>query len=133
MMFPSPIRRLLPGLEVDQRALILIQFALSEESMVVALEHSSARFVWTSLEAAYSHDSVERMQTHRDSLRQLTKGTSSIAKYGWKFKYHYDQLSAIGHPIYDADKCNWFLWGIDASFENYSTSKRAINAYPSFF
>nr|GFB84845.1 zinc finger, CCHC-type, Gag-polypeptide of LTR copia-type [Tanacetum cinerariifolium] len=47
----------------DQRALIVIQSSLSEETMAETLGHTTARGIWCSLEAAYSHDFVERMHT----------------------------------------------------------------------
>ncbi|KAJ0790592.1 putative 7-deoxyloganetin glucosyltransferase [Helianthus annuus] len=39
------------------------------------------------------------MHTLRDSIRQLTKGASTVSEFGRKFKSLCDQLAAIGHPI----------------------------------
>ncbi|GJV32261.1 DNA-directed DNA polymerase [Tanacetum coccineum] len=88
----------------DQRALLLIQSSLSEEAMAETLGHTTAKDVWCALPDAYSHDSVERMHILRDSLRQLQKGTSTVAELGRKFKALCDQLNAIGHPLDETDK-----------------------------
>lgn len=100
--------------------------------MAEALGFKSAREVWCALEAAYSHDSVERMHTLRDSLRHLQKGNSSVADYNRKFKSICDQLAAIGHPVDDTDKIHWFLCGLGSPFETFSTTQRAIKSRPSF-
>ncbi|GJY58673.1 zinc finger, CCHC-type containing LTR copia-type gag-polypeptide, partial [Tanacetum coccineum] len=93
----------------DQRAFILIQSSLSEEAMAETLGHTTAGAIWCALEAAYSHDSVERMHTLRDSLRQIKKGSSIVVEFARKFKAICDQLNAIGHPLDDTDKSHWFL------------------------
>lgn len=64
--------------EPDQRALLIIQDSLNEESMAEILGLLTAREVWTTLESAYSHDSIERKQNLRDSFRQLQKGSLSV-------------------------------------------------------
>ena len=108
----------------DQRALIIIQSSLSEEAMAETLGHTTARGIWCALEAAYSHDSVERMHTLRDSLRHLKKGSSTVAEFARKFKGVCDQLNAIGHPLDETDKTHWFLCGLGTSFETFSTTQR---------
>ncbi|KAJ9566476.1 hypothetical protein OSB04_002442 [Centaurea solstitialis] len=128
----SPNPEFLSWQEDDQRALIILQSSLSEEAMAEALGLVTARDVWHALESTYSHDSVERMQNLRDSLRQLQKGTMSVSDYGRKFKSLCDQLAAIGHPIDDLDKSHWFLCGLGPSFETCSTAQRAIKSRPSF-
>lgn len=128
----SPNPTFLSWQENDQSALIILQSSLSEEAMAEALGLAMARDVWHSLEDAYSHDSVERMQNLRDSLRQLQKGTLSVSDYGRKFKSLCDQLAAIGHPVDDLDKSHWFLCGLGPSFETFSTAQRAIKPRPSF-
>nr|GEX70852.1 putative zinc finger, CCHC-type [Tanacetum cinerariifolium] len=70
----------------DQCALVIIQSSLSEEAMAETLGHTSARGIWCALEAAYSHDSVERMHSLWDSLRHLKKGSSTVAEFTRKFK-----------------------------------------------
>ncbi|PWA44678.1 zinc finger, CCHC-type, Gag-polypeptide of LTR copia-type [Artemisia annua] len=90
--------------EAYQRALILLQSSLSEEEMTEALGFKTAREVWCSLEAAYSHDSVEPTHTLRDSIRHLQKGDSSVADYGRKLKSICDHFAAIGHIVDDTDK-----------------------------
>ncbi|GJR41372.1 retrovirus-related pol polyprotein from transposon RE1 [Tanacetum coccineum] len=91
-----------------------------------------ARAIWCALEAAYSHDSVERMHTLRDSLRQIKKGSSTVVEFARKFKAICDQLNAIGHPLDDTDKSHWFLCGLGSSFETFSTTQRLIRPRPSF-
>ncbi|GJV73193.1 zinc finger, CCHC-type containing LTR copia-type gag-polypeptide [Tanacetum coccineum] len=72
----------------------------------------NSRDVWCALEAAYSHDSVERVHTLRDSLRHLQKGSSIVAEFSRKFKAVCDPLTAIGHPLDETDKTHWFLCGL---------------------
>ncbi|KAJ0809747.1 hypothetical protein HanPI659440_Chr01g0018831 [Helianthus annuus] len=91
--------------------------------MAEAIGLTAARQIWCVLESAYSHHSIERMHTLRDSLRQLTKGQSTVADCGRKFKHICDRLSAIGHPIDEHDKHHWFLCGLGAAFETFSTSQ----------
>ncbi|GJY76632.1 hypothetical protein Tco_0481748 [Tanacetum coccineum] len=50
-------------------------------AMAETLGHKTARDVWCPLEASYSHDSVERVHTLRDSLRHLQKGSSIVAEF----------------------------------------------------
>ena len=116
----------------DQRALILIHSSLYEEAMAETLGHTTTHAIWCALEAAYSHDSVERMHTLRDSLRQIKKGSSTVAEFAPKFKAICDQLNAIGHPLDDTDKSHWFLCGLGSSFETFSTTQRLIRPRPSF-
>ncbi|GKB85874.1 retrovirus-related pol polyprotein from transposon RE1 [Tanacetum coccineum] len=111
----------------DQRVLLLLHSSLSEEAMAEVLGLQIARDVWLALEAAYSHDSVERMHTLKDSLRALTKGNSTVAEFGRKFKAICDQLAAIGRPVDEDDKTHWFLCGLGASFENFSTAIMATS------
>ncbi|KAI3700963.1 hypothetical protein L2E82_45604 [Cichorium intybus] len=73
----------------------------------------------------YSGSSVERIQNLRDQVRQISKGTSTVADFGRKFKSLCDQLAAIGHPVDDSDKIHCFLYELGASFESFSTAIRA--------
>ncbi|KAJ0701721.1 putative RNA-directed DNA polymerase [Helianthus annuus] len=116
----------------DQKVLLLINSTLTEEAMSETIGHSTALSVWNALAAAYSHCSIERIHNLKDSLRNLQKGTGSVAEYGRKFKALSDQLASIGHPISDEDKRHWFLCGLGASFESFSTSQRTIRPAPAF-
>ncbi|XP_071739305.1 uncharacterized protein [Rutidosis leptorrhynchoides] len=116
----------------DQRALIILQSSLSEESMAVVLGLETSSEVWAALEQFYRHDSLDRMHTPRDSLRQLQKCTSYVSDCSRKFKALCDQLDAIGHPVEDIDKSHWFLCGLGSSFETFSTTYRAIKPRPTF-
>lgn len=64
----------------------------------------SSREIWLALESAYSHDSMERSQNLKDSLRQLKKGTLSVSEFAKQFKAICDQLSAIGQTVSNDDK-----------------------------
>ncbi|KAM0013270.1 putative transcription factor interactor and regulator CCHC(Zn) family [Helianthus debilis subsp. tardiflorus] len=64
------------------------------------------------------------MYSLRDTLRQLTKGTSSVTDYSRKFKSICDQLAAIGQPVLELDKFHWFLCGLGPAFENFSVAIR---------
>lgn len=119
-------------LAADQRASLIIQSSLSEEAMAETIGMTSSRDLWQALEATYSHDSVERMQTLCDSLRQLKKGNTSVIEYGRKFKLICDQLFTIGHPVSDADKTDWFLCGLGSTFETFATVIRVTKPKPSF-
>ncbi|KAJ0941036.1 putative RNA-directed DNA polymerase [Helianthus annuus] len=112
----------------DQQAVLILNSSLTEEAMAEILGLSTARQIWTALEAAYSNTSLERMHLLRDTLRQLTKGSSSVAEYGRKFKSICDQLSAIGHPVSDTDKTHWFLCGLGSTFESCSTAIRTTHS-----
>ncbi|KAJ0540098.1 hypothetical protein HanHA300_Chr08g0294381 [Helianthus annuus] len=116
----------------DQRVLLLINSTLTEEAMSETIGHTTSFSVWTTLANAYSHCSIERIHNLKDSLHNLQKGTGSVAEYGRKFKAFSDQLASIGHPISDEDKRHWFLCGLGASFETFSTSQRAIKPAPAF-
>ncbi|KAM0058932.1 putative RNA-directed DNA polymerase [Helianthus debilis subsp. tardiflorus] len=111
-------------LDADQRAILILNSSLTEEAVAEVLGLTSARQIWLALEAAYSNTSIERMHLLRDSLRQLTKGSTSVTEFARKFKAICDQLAAIGHPVTDIDKTHWFLCGLGSSFENFSTAVR---------
>ncbi|KAM0058671.1 putative RNA-directed DNA polymerase [Helianthus debilis subsp. tardiflorus] len=119
-------------LESDQRIRLLLQSSLTEEAMAEVLGLSSSREVWLALESAYSHDSMERSQNIKDALRQLKKGVLSVSDFAKKFKSLCDQLSAIGTPVSEDDKCHWFLCGLGPTFETFSTAHRAIQPRPLF-
>ncbi|GKE77633.1 hypothetical protein Tco_1543753 [Tanacetum coccineum] len=70
----------------NQRAPILIQSSLSEEAMVEKNGNSTSHSLWSILKAVYCHDSMERMHTLRDSLRNLQKGSSTVVEFARKFK-----------------------------------------------
>ncbi|KAJ0896867.1 putative RNA-directed DNA polymerase [Helianthus annuus] len=110
----------------DQAVRLLIQSSLSEEAMSEVIGLHTARQIWLSLEAAYSHPSIDRMHTLRDNLRLLQKGSSTVAEFGRKFKALCDQLAAIGHPVDESDKCHWFLCGLGPAYEHFSTTYRAV-------
>ncbi|KAK1417226.1 hypothetical protein QVD17_26351 [Tagetes erecta] len=116
----------------DQQAVLILNSSLTEEAVAEILGLSTARQIWTALEAAYSNTSLERMHLLRDNLRQLTKGSSTVAVYGRKFKAICDQLSAIGHPVSDTDKTHWFLCGLGPTFESWSTAIRTAREPLSF-
>lgn len=122
---PAPNPAFAAWLAADQRAVIILQASLTEEAFSEIVGIDSARQIWVALESAYSNSSVERIQNLRDQLRQSSKGASSIAEYGRKFKTICDQLSAIGHPVEESDKIHWFLCGLGSSFESFSTAIRA--------
>ncbi|PWA52521.1 hypothetical protein CTI12_AA441730 [Artemisia annua] len=83
-------------------------------------------------EARKSHDSLERSQNLKDSLRQLKKGSLSVSDFTKKFKSLCDQLAAIGQPVSDIDKSHWFLCGLGPDFATFSIAHRAVQPRPSF-
>ncbi|GKA87819.1 hypothetical protein Tco_0809583 [Tanacetum coccineum] len=56
----------------------LLNSSLTEEAAAEVLGLTTAHAIWTALETAYNNSSVERIHSLRDSLRNLSKGTSSI-------------------------------------------------------
>ncbi|KAJ0912617.1 putative retrotransposon Copia-like protein [Helianthus annuus] len=116
----------------DKRLLLLLHSTLTEEAMSETIGHTSALQVWQALENAYSHVSIERMHTLRDSLSKIQKGSSPVSEYGRRFKALCDQLAAIGHPVNEEDKRHWFLCGLGASFETFSTAQRTVHPAPLF-
>ncbi|KAI3510913.1 hypothetical protein L1887_18051 [Cichorium endivia] len=117
-------------LSVDQRAVILLQASLTEEAFSEIVGCSTARQIWVALEEAFSHSSIERVQTLRDQLRQFSKGSSTIAEFGRRFRNVCDQLSAVGHPVTESDKVHYFLCALGPSFESFSTVIRASRSMP---
>ncbi|KAL4560122.1 hypothetical protein LXL04_032271 [Taraxacum kok-saghyz] len=122
---PAPNSDFAAWQSANQRAVILLQASLSEEAFSEVVGLSTAREIWLALEAAYSSSSVERIQNLRDKLRQISKGSSSVAEFGRKFRSLFDQLAAIGQPVVDSDKVHWFFCGLGAPFETFSTAIRA--------
>ncbi|KAF5800111.1 putative RNA-directed DNA polymerase [Helianthus annuus] len=116
----------------DQQAVLILNSSLTEEAVAEILGLSTAAQIWTALKAAYSNTSLERMHLLRDNLRQLTKGSSTVAESGRKFKAICDQLSAIGHPVSDTDKTHRFLCGLGSTFESWSTAIRTARDPLSF-
>nr|KAJ0209912.1 hypothetical protein LSAT_V11C400165660 [Lactuca sativa] len=109
----------------DQRVVILLQASLTEEAFSKIVGLGTARQIWVALEAAYSNSSVERVQNLHDQLRLLSKGSTPVSEFGRKFKSIFDQLTAIGQPVDEHVKIHWFLCGLDATFETFSTAIRA--------
>ncbi|GJU66919.1 putative RNA-directed DNA polymerase [Tanacetum coccineum] len=116
----------------DQKTVIILHASLSEEAVTLIVGLSTARQIWTALEAAYGNSSIERVYTIRDQLRLIQKGTKYVAEYGRLFKTLCDQLAAIGHPVDKSDQLHWFLCGLGPSFETFSTSIRSARPAPSF-
>ncbi|KAJ0939438.1 putative RNA-directed DNA polymerase [Helianthus annuus] len=127
---PNPEYR--SWLQNDRKASLLLLSALTEEAAAEVLGLTNARQIWCALETAYSNASVERVQSLRDSLRQLSKGTSSVTVFARRFKLICEQLAAIGHPVADIDKLHWFLCGLGPSYEVFSTALRATKPAPLF-
>ncbi|GJV19273.1 retrovirus-related pol polyprotein from transposon TNT 1-94 [Tanacetum coccineum] len=90
--------------DFDQRAVILLNSSLTEEAAAEVLGLTTAHAIWTALETAYSNSSVERIHSLCDSLRNLSKGTSTVSDYGRQFKGICDKLAAIGQPVDEMDK-----------------------------
>ncbi|KAJ9556147.1 hypothetical protein OSB04_010761 [Centaurea solstitialis] len=116
----------------DQKTVIILHASLSEEAVTLIVGLSTARQIWTALEAAYGNSSIERVHTIRDQLRLIQKGSKSVAEYGRLFKNLCDQLAAIGHPVDESDQLHWFLCGLGPSFETFSTTIRSARPAPSF-
>ncbi|GJY71995.1 putative RNA-directed DNA polymerase [Tanacetum coccineum] len=106
--------------------------SLTEEAAAEVLGLTTAHAIWTALETAYSNSSVERIHSLRDSLRNLSKGTSTVSDYGRQFKGICDKLAAIGQPVDEMDKLHWFVCGLGASFETFSTAIRTTKPFTTF-
>ncbi|GJV66603.1 zinc finger, CCHC-type containing protein [Tanacetum coccineum] len=92
--------------DFDQRAVILLNSSLTEEAAAEVLGLTTAHAIWTALETAYNNSSVERIHSLRDSLRNLSKGTSTVSDYGRQFKGICDKLAAIGQPVDEMDQAS---------------------------
>ncbi|GKE61986.1 putative RNA-directed DNA polymerase, partial [Tanacetum coccineum] len=103
--------------DFDQRAVILLNSSLTEEAAAEVLGLTTAHAIWTALETAYSNSSVERIHSLRDSLRNLSKGTSTVSDYGRQFKGICDK---------------WFVCRLGASFETFSTAIRTTKPFTTF-
>ncbi|KAF5818056.1 putative RNA-directed DNA polymerase [Helianthus annuus] len=119
-------------LTADQKAVVILHASLSEEALSEVIGLSTARQKWLALESAFCNTSIERIHNLRDQLRLSVKGNTSVSEFGRKFKSLCDQLSAIGHPVDETDKLHWFLCGLGASFETFSTAVRASKPPPPF-
>lgn len=129
-LIPNPA--FLTWTDLDQRAVILLNSSLTEEAASEVLGLPTASAIWSALEKAYNNSSLERIHSLRDSLCNMKKGTSSVSDYGEKFKTTCDKLAAIRHSVADMDKIHWFLCGLGASFETFSTAIRTSKPAPSF-
>nr|GEZ69645.1 putative zinc finger, CCHC-type [Tanacetum cinerariifolium] len=89
--------------DLDQRAVIHLNSSLSEEAVVEVLGLTTAHAIWTALEIAYSNSSIERVYSLRDSLRNLSRGTSTDSDYGRQFKRICDKLAAIAQLVDEMD------------------------------
>ncbi|GKC23992.1 putative RNA-directed DNA polymerase [Tanacetum coccineum] len=127
-----PNHVVVPWNEVNQRAIILLQSSLTKESAAKVLGLTTASQIWLSLEAAYGNASVERVNSLRDSIHQITEGTSFVSDYCRCFKAICNQLLAIGHHIVEIEKLHWFLCGLGPSYETFSTAIRATKLTPLF-
>ncbi|KAJ0955128.1 hypothetical protein HanRHA438_Chr00c02g0844071 [Helianthus annuus] len=116
----------------DQKAIVLVNTSLTEEALVVIIGLDTARDVWLALERAFCNASNQRVQSLRDSLRVMQKGSQSVMEYGRAFKAVCDQLTAIGHPVVAHDQVHWFLMGLGFEFEGFSTTVRAMDPPPVF-
>ncbi|GJT25086.1 JmjC domain-containing protein [Tanacetum coccineum] len=96
--------------DFDQRAVILLNSSITEEAAAEVLGLTTAHAIWTALETTYSNSSVERIHSLRDSLRNLSKGTSTISDYGRQFKGICDKLAAIEQPVDEMDKLHCKLF-----------------------
>ncbi|KAM0053111.1 hypothetical protein Hdeb2414_s0007g00256151 [Helianthus debilis subsp. tardiflorus] len=79
-------------LAADQKPALLLLSSLTEEAATEVLGITGARKIWITLENTYSNASIERVQSLRDSLQQLTKGSSSIMDFSRKFNLYVNNL-----------------------------------------
>ncbi|XP_022033732.1 uncharacterized protein LOC110935668 [Helianthus annuus] len=115
----------------DQKAVMLLNASLTEEVLGEVIGLPTAYSIWQALEQAFSNTSVDRIQNLRDQLRLISKGTSTVADFGRRFKHIVDQLTAVGQPVDDAEKSHLFLRGLGPGFEMFSTATRTVKPLPS--
>ncbi|GJV52135.1 zinc finger, CCHC-type containing LTR copia-type gag-polypeptide [Tanacetum coccineum] len=66
-------------------------------------------------------------------LRNLSKRHSTVSEFvGRQFKGICDKLAAIGQPVDEMDKLHWFVCGLGASFETFSTAIRTTKPFTTF-
>ncbi|GJY05414.1 uncharacterized mitochondrial protein-like protein [Tanacetum coccineum] len=78
------------------------------------------------LETAYNNSSVERIHSLRDSLHNLSKGTSTVSDYGHQFKGICDKLAAIGH-LWDSNP--QLKYSMDGAMHNVMEALKNNNWY----
>ncbi|GJS69024.1 retrovirus-related pol polyprotein from transposon TNT 1-94 [Tanacetum coccineum] len=80
---------------------------LSYQKLTNHIDGTTAPLATITSETAYSNSSVERIHSLRDSLRNLSKGTSTVSDYGRQFKGICDKLAGIRQPVDEMDKLHW--------------------------
>ncbi|KAJ0457292.1 hypothetical protein HanIR_Chr15g0772041 [Helianthus annuus] len=111
--------RYLAWLATDRRTVVLINATLSEEAMSAVVGLKSAREIWSTLESTFGNTSVECVQSIKDRLRSLTKGSKTVAEYGRQYKELCDQLAAVGDPLPRTDQTHGFLYGPRTHFREF--------------
>lgn len=77
--------------ELDHKVVILLHVSLIEEMATEIMGLSTILEIWNALEFAYNNHSVERVNSRRDKLCSISKGTNSVADFARKFKGICDQ------------------------------------------
>ncbi|KAK9060122.1 hypothetical protein SSX86_020826 [Deinandra increscens subsp. villosa] len=116
----------------EDKAVLLLQNSLSEETMAVILGITSAHQIWNTLAAAFSNASTERVHNLKEQLWQMTRGSQPVSEYVKRFKSVCDMLAAVGKPVDDSEKTYWFLRGLGPSFLSFSSVVQASQPLPSF-
>lgn len=111
----------------DRKLLSVIFVTLSEEAMAEVVDCRDSRSAWLGLEAVFAHSSTSRVNQLRAELLNLRRDSQSVANFGRAFKSLCSQLSSIGRPIEENDKCHWFLRSLGPQFIGFSDTRMAMS------
>ena len=96
---------------------------LSEETLSLVVDLETSREVWSTLQDAFAHVSVEREFLLKQTLSVLTKEPSqTIHDYIRNFKNICDELSLIGKPLSDQEKVFQLLRGLGPDYTSFTTT-----------
>lgn len=96
--------------------------SLSESILAKVIGLTTSQVVWSTLEKMYSSHSRARLSTTRRQLATVRKGGMTISDYFQTVKSLADTLSAIGHPLPDAEIVSYLLGGLDSTYDPIVTS-----------
>lgn len=83
---------------------------------------STTQEAWFTLENTFSHLSKALEIRLKDDLQLMKRDTRFVTAYAHAFKALCDQLHALGQLVDNTGKVHWFLHGLGANFNNFSTT-----------
>lgn len=93
----------------DQSILSMLISSLSEETMHLAVRHSTSRSVWDVIETAFGSSTCARSLSLLSQLQSLRQGDMSIAEYLGRAKVVVEELALAGQPV-SLDEQNLYVF-----------------------